>query len=87
MKCCFAEINLGEKNIYVIRAKVTPEKYYVLEDPWKTLALNEQFRKKRGCEFSTITSGTERERVFKGIVFLRREPLSKTFKQIQTVES
>ena len=36
------------------------------EAPWKTLVLNEQFRKKRGCEFSTTTSGTERERGFVG---------------------
>ena len=37
------------------------------EAPWKTLVLNKQFRKKRGCEFSTTTSGTERERGFVGI--------------------
>ncbi len=36
------------------------------EAPWKTSALNEQFRKKRNCEFSTVTSGTERERGFVG---------------------
>ncbi len=36
------------------------------EAPWKTLVLNEQFRKKRGCEFSTVTSGTERKRGFVG---------------------
>ena len=45
------------------------------EDPWKTLVLNKQTRKKRGCEFSTITSGTERERVFVGILLFLREPL------------
>ena len=37
------------------------------EAPWKTSALNEQFRKKRNREFSTVTSGTERERGFVGI--------------------
>ena len=37
------------------------------EDPWKTLVLNEQFREKRNREFSTATSGTERERGFVGI--------------------
>ena len=36
------------------------------EAPWKTSALNEQTRKKRGCEFSTVTSGTERKRGFAG---------------------
>ncbi len=36
------------------------------EAPWKTLVLNKQFREKRGCEFSTATSGTERERGFVG---------------------
>ena len=34
------------------------------EAPWKTSALNERFRKKRNGEFSTATSGTERERGF-----------------------
>ena len=37
------------------------------EAPWKTLVLNKQFREKRGCEFSTVTSGTERKRGFVGI--------------------
>ncbi len=32
--------------------KVTHYRYDTQADPWKTLALNEQFRKKRGCEFS-----------------------------------
>ena len=36
------------------------------EAPWKTLVLNKQFRKKRNHEFSTTTSGTERERGFGG---------------------
>ncbi len=30
------------------------------EAPWKTSVLNSQFRRKRSCEFSTATSGTER---------------------------
>ena len=51
------------------------------EAPWKTLVLNEQFRKKRGCEFSTTTSGTERERGFVGIVpSLKRKPRYKILK-------
>jgi len=45
------------------------------EAPWKTLVLNERFRKKRNSEFSTATSGTERERGFVGILPCRSEPL------------
>ena len=41
------------------------------EAPWKTLVLNEQFRKKRNREFSTTTSGTERKRGFVGILSCR----------------
>ncbi len=44
------------------------------EAPWKTLALNERFRKKRNGEFSTATSGTERKRGFAGILPCRSVP-------------
>ncbi len=49
------------------------------ETPWKTLVLNERFRKKRNGEFSTATSGTERERGFVGIALCLSEPLSKMY--------
>ncbi len=52
------------------------------EAPWKTLVLNKQFRKKRGCEFSTTTSGTERERGFVGIEDIPPRPFGQQFGQI-----
>ena len=48
------------------------------EAPWKTLVLNKQFPL-GGCEFSTVTSGTERKRGFFVIVARRSEPLVKMF--------
>ena len=55
------------------------------EAPWKTLVLNEQFRKKRGCEFSTITSGTERKRGFVGIYPSQSGNSVKVYKNSSTI--
>ncbi len=49
------------------------------EAPWKTLVLNKQFRRERGCEFSTATSGTERERGFVGIGLCRSASFATVF--------
>ena len=56
------------------------------EAPWKTLVLNEQFREKRNGEFSTTTSGTERERGFVGIGSFRSEPLFQMFQMFQIIQ-
>ena len=49
------------------------------EAPWKTSALNEQFRKERGCEFSVRYVWNGAEARLRWNTVLRSEPLVKTF--------